>query len=61
MYKGKEIHKYMQYEDSMSVYMGRIANQRKVSKWLPFENCTLQSLNILCAYTIDIWAYSYQI
>ena len=33
----EEILKYMQYEVSMTVYMGRIANQRKVSKWLPFK------------------------
>ena len=26
----EEIHKYMQYEVSMTVCMGRIANQRKV-------------------------------
>ena len=32
----KEILKYMSYEVSMTAYMGRIANQRKVSKWLPF-------------------------
>ena len=36
----------MQYEVSMTVYMGRIVNQRKVPKWLPFENYTLESLNI---------------
>ena len=31
VYKGKEdIHKYMQYEVSMTVCMGTIANQRKV-------------------------------
>ena len=28
----------MQYEASMTVYMGRIGNQRKVPKWLPFKN-----------------------
>ena len=38
MYEGKEeIHKYMQYEISMTVCMGRIANQRKIPKWLPFK------------------------
>ena len=37
-YIGKEdIHKYMQYEASMTVYMGRTANQRKVPKWLLFK------------------------
>ena len=40
VYEGKEeIHKYMQYEVSMIVCMGKIANQRKVLKWLPFKNC----------------------
>ena len=35
--KGKEeIHKYMQYETSMTVYMGKAASQRKVTKWLSF-------------------------
>ena len=33
----KEIHKYMQYEASMTVQMGRAANQRKVTKWLSFK------------------------
>ena len=33
MYVGfEEIHKYMQYEVSMNVCMGRTANQRKVPK-----------------------------
>ena len=33
VYEGKEeIHKYMQYKVSMIVCIGRIANQRKVSK-----------------------------
>ena len=37
--EGKEnIHKYMQYEVSKTVCMGRIANQRKIPKWLPFKN-----------------------
>ena len=34
----EEIHKYMQYEVSMTVFMGRIANQTKVLKWLLFEH-----------------------
>ena len=39
-YVGKEdIHKYMQYEAFMTIYMGRAANQRKGPKWLPFKNC----------------------
>ena len=36
----------MQYEVSMTVCMGRIANQRKVPKWLPFKNYKSKSLNI---------------
>ena len=37
-YAGKEdIHKYIQYEASMTVYMGKSANQRKVPKWLSFK------------------------
>ena len=32
-YTGKEdMHKYMQYDSSMTVYMGRAANQKKVPK-----------------------------
>ena len=47
VYVGKEeIHKYMQYEVSIDVYMGRIKNQRKVPKWLPLENYKSESLNI---------------
>ena len=39
LFVGKEeMHKYMQYEVSMTVYVGRIAIQRKVPKWLPFKN-----------------------
>ena len=39
-----ETHK--QYGVSVTVHMGRKANQRKVPKWLQFENYTLESLNI---------------
>ena len=47
LYEGKEeIHKYMQLEVSMTVYMGRIANQRKVPKWLPLKNYMSESQNI---------------
>ena len=36
---GKEmIHKYMQYKVSMAVCKGRVANERKVPKWLPLKN-----------------------
>ena len=46
-YEGKgEIHKYMQYEVSMTVCMGRATNQRKVAKWLPFKNYKSELLNI---------------
>ena len=34
----------------MTVYIGSIANQRKVSKWLPFKNYKLESLNMICIY-----------
>ena len=62
VYVGKEaIHKYMLHEVPMTVYMGRIANQRKVLKWLPFQNYMSESLNIWCTCTRDKWAYSYQI
>ena len=47
VYEGKEeIHKYMQYQVSMTVWMGRTTNQRKVPKWLPFKNYHSESLNI---------------
>ena len=40
VYEGKEeIHKYMQYETSLTLYVDSIPNQRKVPKWLPFNNC----------------------
>ena len=42
----KEIHKYMQYEVSMTFCVGWIANHRKVPKWLPFKNYKSESLNI---------------
>ena len=41
-----KIHKYMQYEVSMTVCMGRARNQRKVAKWLPFKNYKSESLNV---------------
>ena len=47
VYEGKEeIHKYMQYEVSVTVCMGRTTIQRKVPKWLPFKNYKSESLNI---------------
>ena len=33
----EEIHKYIKYEVSMTVCMGRTTNQRKVPKWLTFK------------------------
>ena len=43
----EEIHKYIQYEVSMTVCIGRIANERKVPKWLPFKkNFKSELLNI---------------
>ena len=51
VYEGKDmIHKHMQYEVSMTVCMGRIANQGNIPKWLPFEIYILESLNIWCAF-----------
>ena len=41
-----KIHKYMQYEVSMTVCMGRATNQRNVVKWLLFKNYKSESLNI---------------
>ena len=47
VYVGKEeIPKYMQYQVSMTAYVGRITNQRKLPKWLPFKNYMSESLNI---------------
>ena len=47
VYEGKEeIHKYVQYEVSMTVCMSRTTNQRKVPKWLSFKNYKSESLNI---------------
>ena len=47
VYQGKEeIHKYMQYEVSMTICMGRTTNQSKVPKWLQLKNYNLESLNI---------------
>ena len=42
----EEIHKYMQYEVSTTVCVGKIANQRKIPKWQPFKNLKSESLNI---------------
>ena len=42
----KEMHKYVQFEVSITVYVGRIANQTKVPKWLPLKNFTSESLII---------------
>ena len=42
----KEILKFMRYKVSMTTFMARIANQRKILKWLPFKNYKPESLNI---------------
>ena len=47
VYEGKEeIHKYVQHKVSMTVCMGRIANQRRAPKWLRLKNYKSESLNI---------------
>ena len=33
----------MQYEASMTVYIGKTANQRKVTKWLSFQKNVSQN------------------
>ena len=38
----EEIHNYIQYKMSMTVFMARISNKRKV----PFENYKSESLNV---------------
>ena len=45
----------------MTPLMGRIANQRKIPKWLPFKTCKTESLNIRCAYVGGIGVYVHQI
>ena len=58
VHEGKdEIHKYIQYEVSTTVCMGRATNQRKVAKWLPFKNYKSESLNIY----VHIWGTSVHI
>ena len=47
VYVGKEeIHKYKQYVVFMTAYMGRIANQRKIPKYLSFKNYKSELLNV---------------
>ena len=36
----------------MTVYIGRIANQRKIPKWLPFENYITKYLT--CIWGINV-------
>ena len=36
---GAYVNIHTKYEVSMFMYAGRTANQWKVPKWLPFENC----------------------
>ena len=42
----EEIHKYVQYEVSMTACVGRIANQSKVPKWLAFKSYKSKLPNI---------------
>ena len=35
---GAYVNIHTKYEASMIMYVGRRANQRKIAKWLPFEN-----------------------
>ena len=51
----------MQYEVTMTVYEGRIANQRKVLKWLLFKNYMSENLNIQFAFTGEKGASLYKI
>ena len=37
---------HTKHEVSMTIYVGRRANQRKIPKWLPFKTYNLESLNI---------------
>ena len=43
---GINVNVYTKYEVSMTIYVGRRENQRKIPKWLPFKNYTSKSLNI---------------
>ena len=43
VYVCKEI---LQYEVSMTVYLGRITNQKKYKNWCHLKNCKSESLNI---------------
>ena len=43
---GINVNDHAKYEVSMTFYVGRRANQRKIPKWLPFKNYKLESLNI---------------
>ena len=46
-----KLRSYEQYEVSVTVYMGRIANQRKVPKWLPLKNLYVRITKYLtCIY-----------
>ena len=47
---GINVNIHTKYEVSMTIYMGRRANQREVSKNLPFKNYGSEELNIQCAY-----------
>ena len=45
-FTGAYVNIHTTYEISMIKYVGRRANQGKVPKWLPFENCKPELLNI---------------
>ena len=44
------VHIHNKYKVSVTIYVDRRANQRKVPKLLPFKNYESESLSILCAY-----------
>ena len=43
---GININVHTKYEDSMTIYVGRRADQREIPKWLPFKKYKSESLNI---------------
>ena len=45
MYIRNNVYIHTKYEVSMTIYMGMIANQRKIPKWLPFKNYKSEESN----------------
>ena len=43
---GINVNGHTEYEVSITIYVGRRANQRKIPKWLLFKNYKSESLNI---------------